>query len=414
MIARMPSRRARSLLPLIALLVLAVAPATSAQVPVDVAGLGPPEWVRPGTRVTGYAAGAAVAQSSYHLIEDPEGAYEDPTTGKRYRKTDETGEGVGGASGDGYYVIDVLAVEGTDVVVEYTLYGIDRTTGTLTPHPISGWRQPGGALDGVWVNPDRLATLRTGDVGGLLVLRGPYELNGTIYDTVSIVNPTPGSYSSMTYDRVSGVLVASTTRTAGPVAPVRLPGEDPPRAADALRISRFVATRQLDVPGIDSPVPSWVGSTPGLAYAGATVITNPFDQSLTVTWPTQASVTFPQVGGTWASYQLRTVTDNGGGVQTPGARDGVAGGTGLFWWSPEALAGMTPGQVLDSDPVTGLQTTVGQPGRGPAGPTLDIETRLPGSAGRVTYDVGTGVLLRYQTHTQPTGTTIDLALRAMP
>ena len=97
-----------------------------------------------------------------------------------------------------------------------------------------------------------------------------------------------------------------------------------------------------------------------------------------------------------------------------GGRDGVSSGTGLFWWAPEALAAMTPGQVLDNDPVTGLQVTVGAAGRGPAGPTVDIETQLPGTAGRVTYDVGSGVLLRYQVQTQSNGTTIDLSLQAMP
>jgi hypothetical protein len=230
--------------------------------------------------VTGYAAGAAASHSGYQLVEDPTGDSEDPTTGQRYRKTDETGESVGGASGDGYYVIDVLAVEGTDVVVDYTLYGIDRTMGTLTPHPISGWRQPGGALEGVWVNPEYLATLQTGDIGGLLVLHGPYELDGTTYGTISVVDPTPGAYSSVTYDRASGVLVASTTRTSGSVAPVRLPGQDPPRAADALGISRFVSTRTLGLPGIGSAVPAWVSSTPGLGYTGMTIITNPFDPSI--------------------------------------------------------------------------------------------------------------------------------------
>ncbi len=409
----MPGRRPRLLLSLVGSLMIAVASATSAQAPVDVAGYGPPEWVRPGTRVTGWAAGAAVSTSGYQLIEDPDGSYEDPTTGKRYRKTDESGESVGGASGDGYYVIDVVAVEGDDVVVDYTLYGIDRTLGVLTPRPIRGWRQPGGTLDGVWVNPAFLETLRTGDVGGLLVLRGPYELNGTTYDTISIVNPTPGAYASATYDRASGLLIASTTRTAGQAGPVRLPGQDPPRAADALGVSRFVSTRSLDLPGIGSRVPAWVSTSSGLRYAGATVITNPFDPSIVVTWPTEATVSFPRVGDTWADYELRTLTTVGG-AQTQGGRDGVTSGTGLFWWSPDALAEMAPGQVLDTDPVTGLQTTVGSQGSGPAGPTIDIETSMPGSFGRVTYDVGTGVMLRYLSQTQSDGTTIDLVLQGMP
>jgi hypothetical protein len=409
----MRTRHAWPVLCLMALLLLEVAPVAKGQAPVDVSGYGPPDWVRPGTRITGYAAAAAVSGSGYQLLEDPDGPYEDRTTGKRYRKTDETGESLGGASGDGFYVIDVIAVEGTDVVVDLTRYVIDRTFNVLTPVPAGGWRQAGGALEGVWVHPGFLETLRTGDIGGLMVLHGPYELNGTTYDTVSVVNPTAGAYSSLTYDLASGMLLASTTRTSGQAGPVRLPGQDPPRAADALGMSRFVSNRVLDLPGIGSPVPAWVSRDSRLRYAGTTVIANPFDPSIVVTWPSTATVTFPVVGDTWAAYQLRSVTMVGG-VENPGGRDGVTGGTGLMWWSPDALAAMTPGQVLDTDPVTGLQTSVGQQGNGPAGPTVDIETTLPGTAGRLTYDIGTGVLVRYQVQTQSDGMTIDLALEAMP
>ena len=153
--------------------------------------------------------------------------------------------------------------------------------------------------------------------------------------------------------------------------------------------------------------------TPGLGYTGTTTITNPIDPSLVSRWPTEATVTFPQVGATWATYALRTLTSVDG-VRSQGGRDGVTSGTGLFWWAPAALAAMTPGEVLDSDPVTGLQLTVGSAGSGPAGPTVDIESRMPGMAGRLTYDVGSGVLMRYQVETQSNGTSFDLSLQAMP
>lgn len=385
-----------------------------AQAPVDAAAYGPPDWVRPGTRITSYAAGAAVSQSGYQLIEDPTGPWEDPVTGKRYRKTDETGESVGGASGDGVSEIDVIAVDGNDVVLSYTLYGIDRGRNLLTVLPINGWRQGGGVVDGVWANPAFLATLRSGDFGGLLVLRGQYPLNGTTYDALSIVNPTPGAYASYTYDTVTGLLLASTTRTSGGVSPVRVPGQDPPQAADQLGISRFVSVRQLDVPGIGAPAPDWVGRTSGLDYAGSWTVTNPLDPSAGgFTWPMQGRVTFGQVGPTWASYQMRTTTDVNG-IQNPGARDGVSSGTGLFWWAPDALASMTTGQVLDTDPTTGVRLSVGARGQGPGGPTVDIESQLPGTAGRTTFDVGTGVLLRFQLRTASDGSITDLALQRLP
>ncbi|MFN8520981.1 MAG: hypothetical protein U0667_16670 [Chloroflexota bacterium] len=194
---------------------------------------------------------------------------------------------------------------------------------------------------------------------------------------------------------------------------MRLPGQDPPTAADALGISRFVSTRQLGAPGIGSTVPDWVSTSTQLAYSGSTTITNPIDPSIVVRWPTQATVTFPEVGSTWARSALRSVTSINGVAQS-GQQDGVSSGTGLFWWSPDALAAMTTGQVLDTDPVTGLTLTVGSSGSGPTGPTLDIESQMVGAAGRFTYDVASGVLLRYQVQTQANGTAIDLVLQAMP
>ncbi len=86
----------------------------------------------------------------------------------------------------------------------------------------------------------------------------------------------------------------------------------------------------------------------------------------------------------------------------------------LFWWAPRALFGLVPGQVLDRDPVTGLQLTAGSRRMGPGGPTMDIDTGMPGDAGRLAYDMGTGVLVRYQVQTQSTGATIDLSLQSMP
>ena len=98
-----------------------------------------------GLRITFYSAAAAVAQSRYQLIEDPAGPWQDPVTGKHYRNTEDTGESVGGASGDGVSQVDVVAVEGNDVVLSMAMYGIDRATDTLAVLPIrqregAGWR----------------------------------------------------------------------------------------------------------------------------------------------------------------------------------------------------------------------------------------------------------------------------------
>ncbi|MCY7418438.1 MAG: hypothetical protein LH650_08075, partial [Chloroflexi bacterium] len=139
----------------------AAAQGTVAPGGLGITGVAPPSWVQPGARITFYSAAAAVAQSSYQLIEDPAGPWQDPVTGKRYRNSADTGESVGGASGDGVSQVDVVAVEGNDVVLSMAIYGIDRATNTLSVLPSSGAKLPGGAIDGLWMAPQLLARLQT-------------------------------------------------------------------------------------------------------------------------------------------------------------------------------------------------------------------------------------------------------------
>lgn len=380
----------------------------------DISGVAPPSWVVPGARVTFYSAAAAVAQSNYQLIEDPAGPWQDPVTGKHYRNTADTGESVGGASGDGVSQVDVVAVEGNDVVLSMAIFGIDRATNTLAVLPSFGAKVPGGAIDGLWMAPPLLEQLQTGALGGLLVLRGDYPLNGTTYQAVSIVNPTPGAYSSQTYDTVTGVLLASTTNTAGATSPVQLPGQGATQAASQLTISRFVSIRQLDIPGIGSAAPAWVATTSGLSYAGQYRWTNPVDPSSgSFSYPMTADVRFTATGPTWATFGLHTVLELGG-VPSPSDSAAVSSGTGPYWWDPTALAGFTPGQVLDTDPVTTMTTTVTEVGQSQLGPAVTITSQIPGTSGQSTYDVATGVLLGQAISVASSGADVVLSLQRLP
>ena len=49
---------------------------------------GVPDWVRPGTRLTFYTAGASIANADYQWQQDENGTWEDPATGTRYSQTD--------------------------------------------------------------------------------------------------------------------------------------------------------------------------------------------------------------------------------------------------------------------------------------------------------------------------------------
>jgi hypothetical protein len=300
-------------------------------VPAAGATLGPPPWVKAGTRLTFYSAAASVAQSRFAWVEDPEGTWEDPVTGTRYRRTDESGEGVTTASGDGFAQIDVLAVDGTDVVLSLNLYGIDRSTNTFIPGLSTGAKAAGAEIDGTWINPARLAELQEVRANGLLVLRGRYPLNGTTYDAISFALTTPGAYQQYTYDTSSGVLLSATSRTDSPPSPVTSPTEAPPQGNQQLTVTFFAGIRQRTMPGAGGANPEWVARSPRLDYTGAYHWTNPVDPSSGAFNSSMAmAVSLRSGGATWASYTAHTTVPELGSASDG---SGVTGPTGLYWLS---------------------------------------------------------------------------------
>ena len=372
--------------------------------------LGPPSWVRPGTRLSFYSAAASVAASRFAWVEDPNGPWEDVSTGKHYRRTDETGESMGTASGDGVAQVDVAAVDGADVALSLTLYGIDHEHHVFVPGMTTGARVPGAEIDGLWVNPARLAQLQEMQANGVLVLRGDYPLNGRTYQAISFAVTTPGAYQQYTYDTQSGVLLSATSSTAGATSPVTAPGEPPPQGNTQLTVTFFAGARQRSVPGADGVSPDWVAHTSRLDYRGTYHWANPVDPSSgTFTSPMSMGISLTRGGPVWASYAARTAIE-GLGVTTG---SGITGPTGLYWLSGStlsALAKLPVGQVVDQDPVTGEQLVIESVGPG----AVTLDSRLPGITTRAGYDTGTGALTSYAAQVPATGTTIDLQLEGGP
>lgn len=381
------------------------APAPLRGTPVDAAGLGPPNWVQPGMRLTYYGAAASIAQSYYTYVEDPAGDWTDPKTGKTYRRSDQGPDGgdMPTAAGEAYTQTDILAIEGNDVILSNTMHSLDLLARQFTLNPLGGSRVPGVAVDGAWVNPDLLRQLVTTGYGDMLILRGPYVLNGTTFDAVSFVGSSP-SYQSSTYDIETGVLLSTNANTKGAGSAVHGPLDDP-QGNTQLSLTRFVGARQLSVPGIGAPIPDWVATTPGLAYSGNVTIVNPLDpESNAWTYPTELAITFTDRGQTWATLSSHMVT-NIGGMSQPTDGLGATGSTGLYWYDPATLATLQVGQLLDEDPVINARTTV------EAIETLvTITTALDGVTVRASYDPQTGVLESLEITQNVTGSTIQLHL----
>jgi len=392
----------------------AATPPAAVQLPpvIDAAtGLGPPGWVQPGTRLTFYGAAASVAQSGYTYVEDENGDWEDPATGKRYRRTDEgdNPEDMPTAAGEAFTQTDVLAVEGTDVVLATTLYSIDLIARQYTLTPLGGSRQAGTVVDGAWVNPEALRQVLTTGYGDLMVLHGPYVLGGTTYDAISFVAQSGGAYQSSTYDLGSGALLSTNSSTKGADSPIHGP-LDNPQGNVQLSLTRLVGVRQRSLPGTGAPPPAWVASTPQLTYSGTYTQANPVDPGAgTWVYPMRSTIAFGEIGSTWAAFTSHTVIDvNGYEQPTDGA--GVTGSTGLYWYDPATLATMSPGDLVDEDPVTGARVSVESVAPGASGTLVTLATAMDGVTVRAGYDRDSGVLLTLEIVQAVTGGTIQLQL----
>ncbi len=389
--------------------------------------VGVPSWIGPGTRLTWYAAAASIANSRFAWVEDPNGQWVDPATGKHYRRTDEAGpngeppQDQPTASGDGLSQIDVLAVEGNNVVLASNLYTFDRShsadgsVSDLLLTPAGGQEVDGSLVDGAWASPALLAQYAGGSAAGLTVLHGPYQLNGTTFDALSFVNGLGGGdSSSYTYDLATGVLLSANTSTAGVTSPFAASGQNPPVGNSQLTMARFVDARQLTLPGVGDANPAWVNGTVQLTYSGSYNWVNPVDPSSgNLTYPVQITATITAGGANWASVSGRTQVP---ALAIDTQLQTVTGATGNYWYSPSALAGMSADQVLDQDPATGEQIKVGYVGPDQSGNSVVVvDDEVPGTSTQSTYRQSDGLLVAFQQASpQTTGITVSVQLVGGP
>jgi hypothetical protein len=125
--------------------------------------------------------------------------------------------------------------------------------------------------------------------------------------------------------------------------------------------------------------------------------------------PMQSTIAFGEVGSSWAAFTSQTVIEvNGQGQPSQGA--GVTGSTGLYWYDPATLAAMSPGSLLDEDPITGARVTVESVDPAGSGMLVTISTAMNGVTVRAGYDRDSGVLMTLEVVQSVTGGTIQLRL----
>lgn len=353
----------------------------------DLSGLIPglpnlpaPDWVREGARLSYYSATASIPSAYERFIPDEEGDWVGVNSGKRYRR-----EELFGAAGHGVTQVDVLSVDTRAAVLKVNAWLYSSYTGPLVPiRHAASIGLPGG---GDWyIHPAALANLNDRRGGGVTVLRMPYKIGTMTYNAIRIQQEDERSSFVHIYDLSDGKLLAAFSSVSSADGKITT-------LAEAI----LIGVRQMNLPWLDQDLPSWVRAGTLLRYEGTksyeairagTSMSASVSIEVRIDDVTRRCYTYTQsvsmyVPGFPAQYSQEKLA---GGIGEPG---GLA--------IPSAsLASLRQGQVIDSDPVTGITTVVADVTKDDAGrDTVVIVSSNDAYSAELTYDVSRGLLVNF-------------------
>ncbi len=279
-----------------------------------------PEWCKPGVRLL-----YTVASANIRLNPNDSGA----------------------GGGAGYTTVDVVGLDQQHAALTITSYS-DGTGGrNYVSLASQGDITPPATGGDYWIHPDVLrgATRMAGQ--GLQILEMPYEAGGRRYDAVRFQYDAHNSQSVYVYDKATGIMVFSSNRV-GPAEGDRTQGH-----------LEFQGMRTVTWPWSNAAPPDWLARFGGMRGQGTQTIAIPGSPAMPI--PLQCGFTAKQRGADWLQYELSVTMAGLAGM--PPQTNTVAGvcGNGSFnglWIPPQAIGALQAGQVLDEDPVLGIQRLV--------------------------------------------------------
>lgn len=355
---------------------------------------GKPSWLKPGMRLTYYAAAASVPGSFASLVPDPDGRYRDPVTGQMLSE-----QAIPGASGHGYTEVTLAALDDQTAVLDIRSLGLNPANNNS--RSLLTYSAKVAAPDDAefWKHPGRLAELRNNPAAGIAIYRMRYPMNGRTFNAVRINTKA----ASVVYDTDSGLLLFSSSVSVGASVWVLNGGASAGLGAGStlLTQSRLLDVRQPAFPWTTAPPPTWFAQLHAIDLQGR--VTIEVLSAGTVTLPIAGRIDLRGGGENWRSYRITTrITQTGGLPQIPTALDRASGpgSLGALGVDPQSLARLAPGRLLDDDRTTGMRTTVASADS----QTVVIAEQGSGLSIAYEYDVRTGRLVRAQVVTTlPTG-----------
>jgi hypothetical protein len=349
-----------------------------AAAPAQAAGAFVPEWVVPGLRLTYYLMTGSLSGSLNGWDPNDEGDWENKVTKQKYSKERE------GRSSHGLIQATVAGMDGQVVALgqPFFLFNGQDTTPILNSSLDDLYTTDTGG--DFWMHPRKQALWRQQGQARAITWRA----NNQAIPATAVVIANATGKTFWAYDQQSGRLLylSRLTRTA---PAIRDPKATLPDSVSYATFLRFVGVRQLSLPWLRSPLPEWAARLNGLSYSGQMKLEFPGAVPGTGHGVTQ-TMRVVRRGRNWLLFQSSSQEQIGVSLPSenkvccgPGSLPGVI-------ISPEALAQLRPGQVLDQDPHT--RFTVRVAGADPRGVMLQSEG--PTQSYAFLYDRTQGLLMR--------------------
>jgi hypothetical protein len=388
-IGRVPTPHQRRLLLMVALLAQTLVTSALAQT------------IGPGTRLSYDQSSASVRSTYAQAVWDPNcnpaanDCWIDPASGALLSNRE-----TATASSEGWVWVDLLAFDEDHCVARVHYWGYDRNSGRLVPMTGDSFVTRGACLDYL-LPTGQLQALPPVNTPTQRVLRGTRTLAGSSFETIALGNYGSGNSSQFTYDLPTGVLLIGSTRTQTAASSISASGTLRPEAGNAqLTFVQLAGARPL--PQIVAParaLPATVLQASGLSYGCVVSVAMAGTPGMSI--PCSAEVSFGARGAQWL---LATATQ-----QTADLTTGISSvaqallvitsnGVGSLYLDPNDLRALQPGQLLDQDPITSIETLVQAVEAG----WVVLAQRYPGGFTQYGYDVSTG-WLRARTDTLQIG-----------
>lgn len=366
-----------------------------------------PAWVGAGTRLTYYSAVASIPGDRDVFYNDEDGNWEDGQ-GNKYRREDTTG-----FSGHGFTQVDVAALTPTESVLAVRSYGMPNPNSGLVLLGMASVIGVPGAGGDYWLDPRVLAQVQPVRRPELTVVKLPYPIDGRTYDAIRFQSESNGSRQVQVYDLRTGILLYGSAVTAGDLAGA-VTQQGQPAGQKLLTMSVFKGQRQVPLPWLGQPAPPELATVMSCRYSGSHTMMIPGSPPMSI--PASTALTVTERGADWIRFgQFDSV---GGPGMPPSTSQSVrvagAGQIGGIWLPPTALPQLRKGQVIDTDPISGVTTTVADNGLANQGRTFAlIRENCPTFQLDYYYDHETGVLAGLQLQDRVLNLVIQMFLESV-